>query len=205
MERESVYVRLYHRIEANPKQMITVGDIAAIANKESHSTLTKIPLYSIPSSKQGVVIIDIIQVIKKMYEVSPNLDIQTIGPSETIVMVNQKKPRLNGVYFILVWFLLFIGAGLAIMNFHEDVSMNEVHTRIFRLVTGNEVAKPLLLQIPYSIGLGVGMILFFNHFFKKRLSDEPSPLEVEMFNYQQDLDQYVIRHHDKNKSEHHAD
>ena len=35
------------------------------------------------------------------------------------------------------------------------------------------------------------MILFFNHVFKKRLNEEPSPLEVEMFNYQQDIDNYV--------------
>ena len=59
------------------------------------------------------------------------------------------------------------------------------------------IEKPLFFQIPYSIGLGLGMIIFFNHVFKKRLNEEPSPLEVEMFNYQQDLDQYVIMHENK--------
>ena len=52
-------------------------------------------------------------------------------------------------------------------------------------------------KFPIRIGLGLGMILFFNHVFKKRLNEEPSPLEVEMFNYQQDLDQYVIMHENK--------
>lgn len=32
---------------------------------------------------------------------------------------------------------------------------------------------------------------FFNHWFKKRFNEEPSPLEVEIFNYQQDLQQYI--------------
>jgi stage V sporulation protein AA len=41
------------------------------------------------------------------------------------------------------------------------------------------------------------MILFFNHFFQKRFNEEPSPLEVEMFNYQMDLDNYVIIHENK--------
>jgi stage V sporulation protein AA len=41
------------------------------------------------------------------------------------------------------------------------------------------------------------MILFFNHFFKKRFNEEPSPLEVEMFNYQQDLDRYVTMNENK--------
>ena len=54
-----------------------------------------------------------------------------------------------------------------------------------------------MFQIPYSIGLGLGMVLFFNHFFRKRINEEPSPLEVEMFNYQQDIDQYVIIHENK--------
>lgn len=32
---------------------------------------------------------------------------------------------------------------------------------------------------------------FFNHWFNKRFNEEPSPLEVEIFNYQQDLDNYL--------------
>lgn len=41
------------------------------------------------------------------------------------------------------------------------------------------------------------MILFFNYVFRKRINEEPSPLEVEMFNYQQSIDQYVILHENK--------
>jgi stage V sporulation protein AA len=85
------------------------------------------------------------------------------------------------------------------MNFHEDVSMGAVHQKIYKIVTGHYVKKPLILQIPYSIGLGIGMIMFFNHLFRKRFNEEPSPLEVEVFNYQQDLDQYVIMSENKEK------
>jgi stage V sporulation protein AA len=75
--------------------------------------------------------------------------------------------------------------------------MQAVQQRLYLLLTGKHVSKPLLFQIPYSLGIGLGMILFFNHVFKKRLNEEPSPLEVEMFNYQQSLDQYVILHENK--------
>ena len=83
------------------------------------------------------------------------------------------------------------------MNFHEDVSMQDAHQRLYKIITGKEVEKPLIFQIPYSIGLGLGMIIFFNHVFKKRINEEPSPLEVEMFNYQNDLDRYVLMHENK--------
>jgi stage V sporulation protein AA len=68
---------------------------------------------------------------------------------------------------------------------------------LYTIITGVKEPKPFLFQIPYSIGLGLGMILFFNHVFQKRINEEPSPLEVEMFNYQQDLDNYVIIHENK--------
>ena len=72
--------------------------------------------------------------------------------------------------------------------------MKSVHQRIHYLVTGKHEARPLILQIPYSLGIGVGMILFFNHLFKRRFNDEPSPLELEMYLYGENLNQYVINH-----------
>jgi stage V sporulation protein AA len=86
---------------------------------------------------------------------------------------------------------------MGIMNFHDDVSMQSVQEKLYTIITGKNTSKPLLFQIPYSLGLGLGMILFFNHVFRKRINEEPSPLEVEMFNYQQDIDSYVVIHENK--------
>ncbi|UUZ94364.1 hypothetical protein LJK87_07260 [Paenibacillus sp. P25] len=36
------------------------------------------------------------------------------------------------------------------------------------------------------------MIVFFNHLFKKKFNEEPSPLEVEMFMYQENVNRYMI-------------
>lgn len=73
------------------------------------------------------------------------------------------------------------------------------------MITGEFKEQPLLFQIPYSLGLGLGMILFFNHVFQKRINEEPSPLEVEMFQYQQSLDQYVIVHENRDNTKQIAD
>lgn len=43
----------------------------------------------------------------------------------------------------------------------------------------------------------MGMILFFNNIFEKKINEEPSPLEVELFMYQQSLDQYYIQNENK--------
>ncbi|MMZ70306.1 hypothetical protein D1872_333160 [compost metagenome] len=43
------------------------------------------------------------------------------------------------------------------------------------------------------------MIVFFNHLFKKKWNEEPTPLEVEMYLYQENLNQYVVAEEFKKK------
>lgn len=189
---KTVYIRLRHRLQIRPNQIILLKDIAqVIADDDIYVKLCALPLYKVNEHDQNIVIIDVMKVIRAITQLFSNLEVQSIGPAQSIVEVVTKKQKVSFPLFLLVWLLLFIGAALAIMNFHEDVSMQAVQLRIYTLITGEVDRKPLIFQIPYSIGLGLGMIIFFNHVFKKRINEEPSPLEVEMFNYQLDLDNYV--------------
>ncbi|MDA1474998.1 stage V sporulation protein AA [Bacillus changyiensis] len=197
MERQ-VFIRLRHRLQADPNEYITLGNIAQVAGDRKYKEkLEQLFVYQVSPSDQNMVVLDVIKVIEIIHQSFPDLDVQTVGSSETIVEVHYSKKGLSPVFFIAVWLLLFIGAGLAVMNFHEDVSMREVHIRLYEMITGEVDHYPYLLQVPYSIGLGLGMILFFNHLFKKRFNEEPSPLEVELFKYQLDLDQYVAMNENK--------
>jgi stage V sporulation protein AA len=89
--------------------------------------------------------------------------------------------------------LLFtLGAAMAIMNFHADVSMPIVHERLYFLLTGEKSSRPLWLQIPYSIGVGAGILLFFNIFKQFGSTRDPSPLELEMYLYTRSVDQFRL-------------
>ncbi|WP_042346238.1 stage V sporulation protein AA [Bacillus massiliigorillae] len=200
---ELVYVRMRNRVLVAGRSHIYVRDIAKlIGPQEITEHIRNLQIYEIKKSDRNIIIIDFIQVLEKVLEVYGQVEIQAVGPNQTIIEVKQKTRKLDSGLFVFVWLLLFVGAALTIMNFHEDVSMPIVHQKLYALMTGKHEAKPLILQIPYSIGLGVGMVLFFNHFFKKRFNEEPSPLEVEMFNYQQDLDRYVMIKENKESTTH---
>lgn len=195
---KTVYLRLRHRIQVHPNDVISIDKIALIVGeKELTEKLREIILHKIHPKDKNMVVIDVMHVLKAIHKFNHQLDVQIIGSTQTIVEILYEKKKVSPLLFGAVWLLLFIGAGLAIMNFHEDVSMQEVHQRIYKIVTGKKNDQPLILQIPYSIGLGLGMVLFFNHLFKKRINEEPSPLEVEIFNYQLDLDQYVAMNENK--------
>lgn len=190
---DTLYIRMRHKILVRPNHTVTIGNLAQIISNESlKEKIENTVVYHVNMSDKNIVVIDVMTVIDKIHSTYPYIDIQSIGPTQSIVEIEYRKRNFSIVYFIGVWLLLFVGAALTIMNFHEDVSMREVHQRIYFIMTGEHNDKPLMLQIPYSFGLGLGMILFFNHLFKKRINEEPSPLEVEMFNYQQDLDRYVM-------------
>ncbi|WNF37929.1 stage V sporulation protein AA [Bacillaceae bacterium IKA-2] len=195
MKDKIVYLRMRHRIQATPSQLIKIGDVVQIvASEDARRLIGALPIHQVESKDKKFIVIDIMKVIRTINVSFPSFEIQTMGAAQTIVEVYFHKQKFRLLLFVIVWILLFVGAGLAIMNFHADVSMQEVHQKLHKIITGEENPKPLLLQIPYSIGLGLGMILFFNHLFKKRINEEPSPLEVEMFNYQQALDHYVSIH-----------
>lgn len=187
-----------NRVLAKPEESIYLDDIAQIIAPETIiPKLKKLKVHQISVHDRNIVIIDVMKVIRLISTLIENADVQTIGPAQTIIEVILKKKRMSLPFFILIWFLLFFGSAMAIMNFHDDVSMRSVQEKLYKIITGVEDSKPWIFQIPYSIGLGLGMILFFNHVFQKRINEEPSPLEVEMFNYQMDLDNYVIIHENK--------
>ncbi|MDQ1001656.1 stage V sporulation protein AA [Neobacillus niacini] len=195
---KTIYIRMRNRVLAKPEETIYLEDIAQIIAPETIITkLKKLKVHQISIKDKNIVIIDVMKVIRLISSLIEGADVQTIGPAQTIIEVILKKKQMSLPFFLLIWFLLFFGSAMAIMNFHDDVSMRSVQEKLYKIITGVEDSKPWIFQIPYSIGLGLGMILFFNHVFQKRINEEPSPLEVEMFNYQMDLDNYVIIHENK--------
>ncbi|UOY93858.1 stage V sporulation protein AA [Ectobacillus sp. JY-23] len=191
--RQPVYVKMRQRLQVSPAYQIKLRDVAQLSgDEEMVSILKELVVYKVTPKDKTHVVIDVMKVIEVIRSYEEDVEINTVGPAQVVIEIVYEKKRVNPLFFVGVWLLLFFGSGLAIIYFHEDVSMQQVHQRIYSMVTGEWVDKPLVLQIPYSIGLGLGMVLFFNHVFQKRINEEPSPLEVEMFQYQQSLDQYVM-------------
>ncbi|WP_027964514.1 stage V sporulation protein AA [Halalkalibacillus halophilus] len=193
---QTIYLRLKNRVEVNLHEKICLKDIAWVdAGETIKKQLHSLFLLEIQKKHQRYIVIDIFHVTKKINHLYPELEIETVGPNQAILQLSKKRSSIQPIFILFIWTLLFIGAAMAIMNFHYDVSMQEVQESLHIMLSGSEENRSVLwLQIPYSLGLGVGMIIFFNHVFNKRLNEEPSPLEVEMFNYEQNLQQYLAFH-----------
>ncbi|SHF58234.1 stage V sporulation protein AA [Ornithinibacillus halophilus] len=194
-----LYLRLKRNIEFSSMQEVRLKDIAylTINSDKLQKSLGNMKIYQITQKDKEIVVIDSFLIIKYLTEMHPNLEIQLLGPEQTIIRIKKYKKSPSVLIVGFVWLLLFIGTAMTIMNFHYDVSMQEVQQKLHFLLTGEENEYPLWIQIPYSLGLGAGMLLFFNYFFKKKFNEEPSPLELEIYKYQQGIDNYVSYYENK--------
>lgn len=186
-------IRLKKKVTVKPGQRLFLKDISELDLQGDSLGEVQELLVCEPSLINGnFAVIDIIDVMKLIRRHFPSFEIRYAGPAQTLVEINTDLKPASIISVLFAVLVLFIGSGLAIMNFHVDVSMQQVHERIYYLITGVHKKSPLILQIPYSLGIGVGIFLFFNRLFKKRYKEEPSPLELEVFLYQENIDQFMI-------------
>ena len=193
---EQITVRMRKKVKCEPNKHIYIKNVAYIDAKQAlKEKVEQMPLHQITERDGEYIVLEEFILRSILNKHFPNVTLDFVGPSETIVKIEKKKQHPSIFLMLIVWIVLFIGTAMTIMNFHYDVSMPEVHQKLHYIFTGEQKERPLWIQIPYSIGLGVGMILFLNHWFKKRINEEPSPLEIELFKYEQDIEQY-IRHYE---------
>lgn len=191
---------LYLKIEqANEtkKTSVTIGDIAKMECCEQ-SILNRLKtekLFSMDSGKNSRRIVSVLYVIQKIHEIYPELEVQNLGEADFVVSYRPKKQSavLEKCKIAFVCAMSFFGSMFAMMTFNEDVSTHESFVKVYEWVMGYEPAGVTVLEITYSIGVSVGIIIFFNHLGKKYLTDDPSPVEVEMAGYEQQVNQSLIK------------
>jgi stage V sporulation protein AA len=191
----TLYIRLRKRVRMAKGTPILLGRVAQILiEPEWEEPLKRIVLHTPNETDGNYVVIDMMTVVRKVKELIPHVTVEHFGEPQTVVELKDASASAGSRFLLVpVWLLLFVGSGLAIMNFHTDVSMQEVHRKLFWMITGRRDAHPLIMQIPYSLGVGAGMVIFFNRLFRKKFNEEPNPLEVEMFMYEESVHQYVVK------------
>ena len=87
------------------------------------------------------------------------------------------------------------------MAFHNDIGLVDLFAQIYEQVIGYAPEHIGGLEIGYSIGLAAGILVFFNHFSLKKRENDPTPLQVEMSKYEQDIEDTIERISKKEQQE----
>lgn len=138
-------------------------------------------------------VLDIIELISKM---DSTIQVENVGETDFIIDYQKSKtfrPAWAWIKTIFVCIICFCGAAFAIMTFNNDANVTDVFQELYRLVLGQESENFKVLELSYSIGLALGVILFFNHFASWKINTDPTPLEVEMRLYEENISKTVIQ------------
>ena len=132
----------------------------------------------------------------------PDLDITTLGEANFIITFKNKPgPGIlwEWIKILFVGLATFFGAGFSIMTFNNDVDIPALFEQIYTQVTGQPTTGNTVLEISYSLGIGLGVLFFFNHFGRIKLTDDPTPMQVQMRLYEDDVNTTIIEDDSRKK------
>jgi len=169
---------------------ITLGDVLKVecTNIGILRTIKQMELYQF--NHEHSVVFSILKVIEIIHQDYPNLEVVNCGEADFIVEYQKstvKSALWEKMKLALIATIVFFGSAFTIITFHIDVGIQKTFSRFYEQLMGAEKPAVTELEISYSIGLALGIIVFFNHFSKKKLTKDPTPIEVEMKKYNQDL------------------
>ena len=194
---DTLYIQTEENVEVHHPH-VYLQDIAKLSctNSKILNHLRVLPVANLDPDKTGRYVISVMDLINDIQLKEPDLDITHIGEPNFIITY-QKEGTVNIVIrwckVIFVCLATFFGAGFSIMTFNNDVSVTSVFGEVYRLLTGQESSGHTILELSYSVGLAVGIIVFFNHFAKWKINTDPTPLEVEMRLYEDNICKTVIQ------------
>lgn len=175
-----------------PRHVVLLKDILIIqaSDPKMINQIGNIHIYTFQKETPGEIIISIMTVIDLILQNFPDLDIVNIGETNLIVKFEPKSKweKIKEIFFTLfLCFVAFIGGGYTIMAYNTDIGAKELFNYLSMLFLGDSQKGTFCLSITYAIGLTFGLILFFNHLGNKKITKEPTPLEVQMRLYERDV------------------
>ena len=124
------------------------------------------------------------------------MTIQSVGEMDGMIDYNpvkeKKRPVIEWLKVFVACMIVFAGTSIAIMAYQTDVSLGKTFTTLYEVFTGDVVQNPVWITIPYSIGMPLGILVFFNHIGTKKLTDDPTPIEVEINTYETQVGDTII-------------
>lgn len=193
-----VYIGLFQKKALDKNEAVYLKDISTIysIDEKLKEKLQNTKIYQSKNEEiwDYITSVKIAQILSNKY---PNLDINFSGSTYCLLEIKSREKRNLLFEIVRVAFVsitLFFGAALGIMYFHEDVNMKNALERLYYTFTGLKKENPLVMNIPYSIGLGVGMVSYFMRVIStsKRRRMEPGPMDVELYLYDSDLEDFLL-------------
>ncbi|MFW5669268.1 MAG: stage V sporulation protein AA, partial [Acetivibrio ethanolgignens] len=167
------------------------------SDKKVEDEVKEMLLYTVTAKESTKYIFSIMKVIELIEKRFPGVLVVNLGEKDFIInyIAPGKKPpkAWEWVKAAFVGMIAFFGSAFSIMTFNEDVSVSDVFDKIYFLVTGSKSTGGTVAELGYCIGLAIGILVFFNHFSRKKIQKDPTPIQIQMRSYETDINDALIK------------
>lgn len=198
---DTLYLKIDRNIQV-PSAQVYLRDIAKMecANEAVLRQLKQKKIYTFQEKdadrkkKRPIVVFSVLKVIQKIHEDYPQLEVQNMGETDFVLELSTdlKNGWLDMLKTVVLCVVIFFGAAFTIMSFNNDVGVGDVFTKLYTQVMGAKPKGVTEIEICYAIGMPIGIFVFYNHIGKKKITPDPTPIQVEMRKYEQDVDDAFI-------------
>lgn len=196
-----VYLKLPQNAQVVNRKIL-LKDVAEIYTADANigKKIGELILYTVGGDKNQKLIFSVMKVVQLIQKEFPGLEVENMGEPDFVVEYKMPLAPKKGMEYtklVILSIIVFIGSAFTIMTFNTDVSVGEVFDNLYYLVTGLKKESGSILEAAYSIGILVGILGFYNHFKGQKLHDDPTPVHIEMRNYEEEMNKAIIKDADR--------
>lgn len=150
------------------------------------------------------IVISVTKLIHLITKECPDVLVHSVGETDVLiekVTEDQYKGWRQLCKVVLVCCISFFGTAFTIISYNNDINITGVFEQMYGVFGAVPAQKVSLLEFSYSVGLAAGIIIFFNHIGGRRITKDPTPIEVSMRNYERDVNQALIETADREGTE----
>lgn len=204
MKETVVYLKCKLDVEI-PEAEVFLRDVATVecTDAEILERCRAIRVYSFKDGQKRVVVSSL-KLISLICNACPDVLVQSVGESDVLiekVRVDEKKGPKVWFKTLLVSLICFFGTAATLVAYNADVGVRDIFEEVYEVFMDKPPGPVNVLEITYSIGLALGITVFFNHVGKRRITSDPTPIEVSMRNYEREVNQALIETADRKGEE----
>ncbi len=196
--KRDIYIKLDNHVRTGHKE-ICLKDVASVycGDGDLKTRAEQVVIFSFDGEEKEV--ISILYIYEKLYEaVGEDIQMHSIGESDCVIDLTDGKrpPKLwSKIQVVFVSLVTFFGAAFSIMTYNEDAGVPDVFKTLYEMILG-EPSGNGVLEVTYSVGIALGVIIFFHHFEKKGRRD-PTAMEIQMDKYEKDVVEAYVKSSDR--------
>lgn len=196
MQQQNVYLKCDRNVEVQ-SQDVFLSDLGEVRCQDEvlNAKLKTIKVHHFKKGESKRFVISSLTLVEQMEQVCADIAVTVIGETDVLVewiSVDRHKGPVQWAKVVFVSLVSFFGTAFTIMAYHNDIGIHSVFTEVYSIIMGAEPDGVNALEVSYSLGLAGGIILFFNHIGGRRITKDPTPIEVSIRQYEEDVDKALI-------------